>query len=281
MTLQELQNEVLSLMFETEFDDSRAFIAAVNRALATICTEKDRISEMYIYKHKIIPTAKKEHLSHRGGESIKISLNGKAFSLITSGIGTLIIRDGNRERSINFSKNREIIKGFINTGAVELEFLGEYDYDVFSLCAFDSIRGPQEDDIPADEKSASYDMRRFDASFLSFLDEPRNFKGEKIAGCTVFSSVFKLPLAYEGEIVIKYKRLFKKINDGDLDGTVDISEECEHLLALLIASYLLSDDNSELAMYYMNLYRDGMASVKVYNRGSIHTSYNDVLGWAK
>ncbi len=281
MTLKELQREVLSLMFETELEDAEAFIHAANRALSVIYTESDRISEMYVYRHSQSPTSFTEHIRHKGSSDVKLNIRGKAFSFISSGVGTLQINDGEERKEIRFSKNREAIKEFISSGAAELCFCGEFDYDIFRLASFEGTRSSDKNDIELAEEYVKYDMRSLDPYFLAFLDEVRGFDGKRIQGSTSFSSIFKIPFDYEGEMLIKYKRRYKRLDIGDIDAVVDIDEECEHLLALLIASYLLSDDNPELSVYYMNLYKDAMTSVKIYNRKNPNFGYDDVLGWAK
>ena len=68
--------------------------------------------------------------------------------------------------------------------------------------------------------------------------------------------------------------------DTELDGELDIDPECEHLLALLSASYIWLDDDAEKAQYYMSLYREGMASLKLYSTRCVNAEYEDVTGWA-
>ena len=53
------------------------------------------------------------------------------------------------------------------------------------------------------------------------------------------------------------------------------------IVPLLAAAYVWLDDDAEKAQYYMSLYRDGMASLKLYSPRCVSTEYEDVTGWAK
>lgn len=281
MTLTELERDVLSLMFETQFENKYAFIGAANRALNTIHTDRERTSTTYIYKKNYKPTTYIERIVHKPNEVISVEVSGKSLSFISFGMGEYILRDGEAERSGRFSGNHLVISEFINTGAATIEFHGLYDYDIHSLAAFEEKLSANKYEIEVMERIKAYDMREKDPLFLAFAKLPEDRDGNPILSVVCEGSILKIPSAYEGEIKITYKRRHTPITIADIDTVVDVAEECEHLLALLIASYLLLDDNEALAQYYMSLYRDGMTSVKVYNKTNFDAGYKDVLGWAK
>lgn len=281
MTLKELQNEVLSLMFETSFDDYTAFIAAANRALSVIHSERDRTEVLKIYKRALKPSFRLEHASHRAGTDLCFKLSGSALSFTAVGNGKVLFTDGENESEIDFSGNKSIIKKIIRTGNADLVFSGGYDYDIYELCSFDFLKSSDENEIPIFEELESFDIKKYDARFIAFSALPEDSSGRALEGARAEGRFLRLPRLYEGEVNVYYKRAPRYIKEGDIDGFIDVSDECSHLLPLLCAAYLLFDDNEGLSDYYLSLYKNGMSAVKVYNRSSLSSSYRDVLGWAR
>ena len=65
-----------------------------------------------------------------------------------------------------------------------------------------------------------------------------------------------------------------------MDSEVDIPREIEHLVPLLTAAYVWLDDDEEKASYYMAIYRENLASLKLYSTSCKNNSYVDLTGWA-
>ena len=280
MTLNDLQNEVLSLTFETEFDSRDAFVFTVNRALREIHSERDRTETLRIYKRKLEAKERYKKLTHIGGVDMEISLCGKAFSLTTVGIGKLLFTDGGLNEEIEFSGTRTVIKRFITSNEASLTFTGDFDYDVYELASFDFLKSDSVSDIPLYSDFEFFNIKDSVPLFLAFSSYPKDTLGAPIRNVKAEGSVLKIPREYEGEIFINYKRLPREILPADVDTEIDISPECSHLLALKCASYLLLDDNEGLAEYYASLYKNGMGAIKLYNRKDTSQKYEDVLGWA-
>ncbi len=279
MTLKQLENEVLCLMFEEELDKASAFIAAANRAAAQIATERDFLTECVLYKKRTKPTEVVRELYHLENEKITLHLTCRALSFTACGKGKVLFTEEGVTRELEFDGEGVVVKEFIDTGSVKAEFLGEYSYDIRNLAAYSEIVSKNKEDIEVYSAFKEYDMQKQDPFFVSFKSAPLDEAGNEIKGAVLSGARLKLPQDYSGFFRIQYKRRASPITSADTECELDISKECEHLLPLLTAAYLLSDDNAELSAYYMSLYRDGMASVKLYNRASPIGSYNDVTGW--
>ncbi len=281
MTLKQVESEVLGLMFEEEFDNASAFYDSLNRAMAQIATERDLVSEHKIYKPNLIPKELTEHIHHRSDESIKLDFKCKALSFTLNGKGKVLFTDGKTVFQEDFSGGTNIVKKIASSGSLSVEFKGEYDYDIINLATYSFLLSESTQDVESYSQYKEYDIKKSDPLFISFISMPRNEINEIIEEVQISGSIIKIPISYEGFINIRYKKRPEFITPSDYDKNLDVSRECEHLLALLTAAYLLSDDNRELSAYYMTLYRDGISAVKLYNRVFTGVAYKDVLGWAK
>lgn len=136
------------------------------------------------------------------------------------------------------------------------------------------------DEDVTDESHRRYDLKKSDERFLAFLSPPRCDQSSPIQGAFTFGTEIFIPKGYTGYVFIEYKRSPEIISYSTADTELDVAKECEHLVGLLVAAYLLLDGNEALADYYMNLYREGIAEVKLYNRRAYNAEYTDTTGWA-
>ena len=267
-------------MFESELDSHEAFVFAANRALAEIYSERKRLETLKIYKKRISPKELYERLSHKGGEDLAISLEARTFSFTAVGTGTLLLRDGIFEERIEFSGTNVEIKRKVTTGSVFLSFTGNFDYEIYNLALFDTLFGERNEDIPIYSKSVKYELSKIDPLFLALTSSVTDSDGKPIPNLKSYGSSITVPAEYEGEILISYRRLPRKIGVGELDTPIDVSTECEHLLALRCAAYLLLDGNEALAEYYLSLYKSGITALRLSLGRATGEKYLDVLGWA-
>ena len=281
MTLNELEREILALTFEDSLPSREAFISAANRALFEIHTERERKESLRIYKKSVKPCLHFEKISHTGGEIDEIKIQAKAISFTAVGVGTCVISDGLSTESVEFFGKESVVKRLINSDSATVRFEGGFNFDIYNFAAFDCLFGESEEDIELYTPSVSYDMKKLAPLFLGFVGLPENSAGEVIEEIKIEGSFVTVPREYEGEIIISYKRLPNKILQSDLDAPIDISEECSHLLALKCAAYLTLEDNEGLSDYYLNIYKNNMAVLNVYNKPRRASKYEDVLGWAK
>ena len=122
-------------------------------------------------------------------------------------------------------------------------------------------------------------MRKIDPFFLAFASSVTDSQGRAVFGLKIEGSLIFVPAEYEGDLVLSYKRMPRKIGEDELDAEIDISSECEHLLALRIAAYLLLDGNEGLAEYYLSLFRSGINALKALEGRGTSEKFLDVLGW--
>lgn len=267
-------------MFESELDSHEAFVFAANRALAEIHSERKRLETLKIYKKRISPKELYERLSHNGGKDFKLSIDARAFSFEAVGTGAVLFEDGIFFERIEFSGTNTEIKRNVTTGSAFLSFTGDFDYEIYNLALFDTLFGEKSENIPIYSKSVRYELSKIDPLFLALTSAVTDSDGKPIPNLKVCGSSINVPAEYEGEILISYRRLPKKIGIGELDTPIDVSAECEHLLALRCAAYLLFDGNEGLAEYYLSLYKSGINALRLSLGGAASEKYLDVLGWA-
>lgn len=277
MTLNELYAEIADLGFETSVENSALLLSATKRALSVIFTERPLIKTKEIYVKPPVLREKIDTLHHSGDEGHTIHTEAKAFSFKTAGIGKCIITDATGKREISFSGASKLHRGFL-IGKGTLEFSGEYSFTVYDLLLFDEIRSDSIADIPESVENCVFRMDDYVDDFLSFISLPEDCFGNPIKDSEVMGRSFKLPSDFSGKIRLRYKSAPQKIT-SEFEGELTLPGGCDHLLALLAASYVWLDDAPEKAQYYLSLYRDGMTAVKIYDRQGIEAKYDDVIGW--
>ena len=278
MTYKDLCAEIAALGFETEIDSEERMLTAVNRALMLIYTERPTYERISIFKPGITPVTKIGDFSHKGGDTDSFSYNARAYSFKTCGTGKYKICEGEKEEIFEFSQNSTLHRGFLH-GKGTIEFFGEYSFSVYDLVLFDEIYGASPEDIPALSGYTEYKIRDIAPDFLSCVYAPTDEHGISIVNATVRGGIMRIPDAYHGRINLVYKKAPRNMM-GNPDDEVTVPVGCEHLLALLAASYVWLDDDPEKSQYYMSLYREAMSAVKYYDRAHIDNSYHVTDGWA-
>ena len=274
-----LLEEVSALGFESETEANSAFIVSANRALKQIFSDREveAIARVPIARHT--PASLISVYRHTPGAKQVFTLNGAAYSFTVCGEGKFTVTDGSGERSFSFSAKKTDFRGFIS-GRAEITFRGDLSYTVFDLACYTDIYGTGEKDIPIYSKNERYDIRDYAADFVGPIGAPF-CEGITIPeAVSVSRETLTVPTDFEGEIYVPYARAPRQIDLDTLADNIDIPIECEHLLALLTASYLWLDDDGAKAQYYMSIYRSGMADVRARKNRRTGDSYCDVLGWA-
>ena len=278
MTYNDLCSEILSLGFESETDSPERLLSAAERALQVIFTECPLYDTVSFCKNAFSPVSAIPLIRHQGGEITAVSYNAKAYAFRTSGTGCYKVCEGGSESSFSFSQEMQLHRGFLH-GAGEIKFVGDYSFSVFDFSLYDELCGPSPEDIPMPDKYASYDITDYTDRFLSFKSLPNDEYGNVIRGSSVMGSVMKIPSGYTGKIIATYKRAPQKLS-GSPDEEILLPRGCEHLLALLSASYVWLDDSPEMARYYRTLYQESLAAIRYNSRCEIDPSYQNVNGWA-
>lgn len=278
MTLQELKNEIAALGFESEIEDAVALTFAIKRAIATIYTERGIHKTLRIYQRNPKPDLHIPALLHEGGTQNAFTLFGGAYFFRVSGKGYFSVTDSNGTHEEEFNSNSATARGVIS-GEGKLTFYGDLSYTVYDLCHFSELNSDMIDEINFGG-FAEYEISRIAPDYIGPSDPARDSDGKIISGATICSGTLSVPYSYSGEIVLKYRS--RPIFDKDIppDADLGIDPECEHLLPLLAASYVWLDDDAQKAQYYLSLYREGMAALKLYSARCINAKYENVTGWA-
>lgn len=280
MTLAELKRETLTLGFEESFLDEDTFIPAVNRSLRNIFNVLGVTSTVKFFAEPIVPLTFVDKIRHFGKSTEVYSLTGKAWSFEVSGVGSFIIKDGNETRETRFNSHSTKLRGFLSEGG-SITFLGDYSYTVTSLATFDNITSARVEDIPVITGQREFDVKSVCPDFLSFSAYPRDSLGREITEARMSNGTLSLPIEFEGEITVEYKRSPKAVSlDTEDDDEIDIGFGAEALLPLLVASYVWLADNAERAQYYKSLYDEGIARLLGSARLEITAEYVRTNGWA-
>ena len=277
MTLNEIRDDVAALGFESEVTLDGAFAAAVRRALSTLYTERGSHAQLRLYQNMPKPSVYVERLEHSGGSTERIGLPCKSYAFEVFGSGRYTIADADGVRTDFFEGTRNLISGRCATDA-EIIFEGEFRYTVCHLSGYPEIF--TNDAIPLFSTVQEYDLYELADGILSLFGTPKDGMGNDIKGASICSGILKVPYAYVGEINVTYRKKPPLVYTDTPDAELGIDPECSHLVALLTAAYIWLDDDPDKAQYYMSLYRDGMAAVKMYGGGCADSDYKDVTGWA-
>ena len=116
-------------------------------------------------------------------------------------------------------------------------------------------------------------------NFVSFVNQIRGMKGEIVTSIIASDGILYVPRDFAGKIIISYQRSPEAALAYEPDIRLDVPRELEHILPLLVASFLWLDDDEAKAQYYLALYRDLMNTVRRYGNRSIDTTYYG-NGWA-
>ena len=278
MTLYDIRDEVGSLGFDEPPTDITALSRAVRRALAVMYAEHAVKSVMRFFKK--VPKKSKNigEILHTPGEVITVNAQGGAYSLFISGSGSFTLTDRNGEKRNYFNTGGKRFCGLIN-GDATFTFSGETTYSVYNFFLYPDFYSDRQEDIPTSSGCEEYCASEIVSDYLSPLGAPKTPSGSQIKGARVYSDKIILPSDYNGEVLLDYKKAPPRVSEDSPEDEIDIPKDREHLLPLLTAAYIWLDDDSEKAYYYMSLYREGMAALKVYNPPSVDVGVDDVLGW--
>lgn len=213
--------------------------------------------------------------THRAGSSEEFILQGNAVSLKASGEGCIRFETGGRVTEEKFNTHWGIIRKFIE-GEVKITLLGALSFEIFDLCSFSEARWTEESKIPVYYEEITYPLDALRPDILSPHGAPLDARGNEIEGARYSGRSLILPRSFEGEVTLHFKRAPAPVT---AEAEIDIPEDCRHLLPLLTAAYLWLDDDGERSAYYMQLYREAMASLKRSQGAGCGGAFRDVLGW--
>ena len=277
MNVEQLRDSVSALGFENGIHDERLFILSANRALRLIFTERSVVAEADIRVDFPSPTTLIGDYWHKGRERTVFKLSGYAYSFKASGHGSYTVTDRTGSVTREISGDGVIYRGFID-GEGEIAFFGDFRFSVYSLASFTSLISADARDIPLYSAEMTIDLPLRIPDFLSIASVPVMKGGGVTEGARVVGSTLCLPSHISGEVSILYRRSLRPI-ESDSTEKIDIPIECECLLPFLTASFMWLEDDSDMAQYYMALYRNTLATVRAEHNGLIDTEYK-TDGWA-
>jgi hypothetical protein len=279
MKVSELYNHVAQLGFEDALESEERFYNATNRALLQVNTIRPAI-KAYSINHTPLPNVLGNNtfqpIQHEGGTDVYFIAEGiKAFYFEVDGEGEVHIETWGEAvgwydiaESEAFSENGtfKAHRGFVKAdgefikGIVRLVFSGDAFYSIRNVALYKEVYSTSDENkIPAFEPYVRYDMRKLADDFLSFESAPIREgmpyeamnQDYEIEGNTVL-----LPYGENGCYTVRYKRKPKKVDAGSYDADIDLDEDLCALLPCLVASYVLAEDEPNLAQYYLSLYRE-------------------------
>ncbi len=278
MTLQDIKKEVAALGFEADVSIDNGFIFSLRRALWTAYSERGVHKTLRLYQRTQKPDFLAEKTIHNAGEELAFSFVGGAYYFRTAGCGSFTVSDKSGSRKTDFNSVGSTHRGFIY-GEGKISFSGNFCYTVYDLCHFKELFSDSEDDIFFG-KFKEYSLKDYAPDFLGICDEIRDSDGRGITGASVCTGTLLIPYEYEGEITLTYRCAPPDVTPDVTDRELDIDPELSHLIPMLAASYIWLDDDAEKAQYYMTLYRNGMASLKMYSTRCLDSKYENVTRWA-
>ena len=277
MKVEQLRESVAALGFENGIYDERQFILSCNRALDLIFTDREVTGIALINVDSPKPDVIKDEYIHKGGESSVFPLVGLAYSFRASGRGHYTVKDGSGLITREISGDGMEYRGFIS-GKGEITFFGDYRFSVYYLSVFDSLISPEVSDIPIVGTEEKIDLYSRIPDFLATASLPETSEGEPIKGARVVGSSLILPRGTSGQIKLVYRRSPKRAS-SDMREDIDIPRECEFLLPLVVASFMWLEDDTDMAQYYMALYKSTLGTVNGELAGRLDTGYT-TNGWA-
>lgn len=275
MTVKELYEQTAQLGFENSLESTERFFHAANRAILQVNSLRPAVRS-YAVNHKPLENEVTEDtfspVDKRNDTTFE-AYDVKAYYFECDGNGTAIlealVNDRWKEVSrIELKSDRQFkpYRGLIDKSEcyVRLRFTGNYFYCVKNVAMYKYLYSDKTEDIPAMQPYVKYDMSTLVPDFLALAEAPilegeRNLRlnqeyemeGDKI---------ILIPSSISGIVKLIYRRRPNKlvyVDDPLKDETrIDLDEELCSLLPLLVAAFVLAEDEPNLANTYMNTYKE-------------------------
>lgn len=279
MTLNDIRRETAALGFEGDVPDDNIFLFAASRALCEIYTTRAHHDEVRFFKNPPPRGRTAPKISHTGGVDITFEVPRGAYSFSVCGAGYFSVTgEGESTRSETFDTSGAHFCGVLRTGG-RITFSGEYSYTVYSLSLYPDFFPRDISEIPSGN-AREYDLCKLAPDYLSVAAPPTDGRGAPIPDYEICCERLRLPESYSGEIRLTYRKAPPHLSLSAPDEPLHIARESEHLIPLLTAAYIWLDDDEEKATYYMSLYKEGMATLKVYDTRCQSARVTDTSGWA-
>ena len=278
MTTQELKNEVSALCRVDIPEKDKRFFSIANLALSTVCRECGIRGSYRLYCSGNTALSFRERVVHRGLSEEKLSLSGRAFSMVVSGTGCVRVSDVSGARLYDFDDERRTIRGYIEEGA-SVTLLGRLGFTVYNLATFADRYSDSEEDIPVLDGERVVDMRRSVADFGGFICAPTDEYGNPVPQIKMSDGRLYIDGDYTGELTLLYRRIPKRIYADAPHAEIDAPKEYLPLLPLLCSYYVASESDESGAQYFKRLYDDMLKTLKSTSTELFDNRYIDTRGW--
>lgn len=304
MKLNELYASVAQLGFEDSLEDIPAFFSAANRAQMQINALRPLTAIADIYHRRpenLIQGASYKVYEYTGEDIIfTASAAAKAYYFEVMGEGRWQVELYNENTGIwdiqpykdfktsAFTPFRGLVQDDyrFTSRPVRLRFFGDYVFQVRNAALWRSVYSSNENDVPAYERYARYDLKKYDPNFICVCDNPFVDGFTRMSKDYYFesNSILVLPAEDEREIKIKYKKApraleYKDAPESDSITEIELDPELVELMPLLIAAYIWADEGDGKAQYYLDLYYRRAAEIEAKNRSREGARYANVTGW--
>lgn len=272
MKIHELFASVKALGFGTEPEDAEGFYHTVNRAVRELALLRPvvRVCELdcRAVKNELAGDYRPVRVT---GERLCEAGGAKAYYFEANGKGTAAI-----EKKDAASGSWQVLKtlpvdcrnitafrGFVReNGAfidvpVRLRFLGSPMMTVRGAALYADVWSDEEADIPSSSPLARYDLASLAPDFAGLTDDPFPCGAPEGTRAENGREVL-VPRTWDGFLSVRYRHAPDPVSPTE-DPTadereLDLDEESASLAPLLVASYVLADDEREKANAYRVLY---------------------------
>ena len=302
MKVNECYKMVAQLGFEDSLESDERFVYTLNRALLQVASLRPATRACYINHAPLTNAIQQEsHSPLRVSESLVFECSDvKAFYFEACGNGEFYLdrktADGwEKFFAENVSTNGVFkpYKGFIKdggafvSGTVRMRFTGDFLWLVRNVAMYREVYSNNDDDIPAYEAYTAYNIDEMVDDFLSFADPPIDSSSFHHALTDAYDiengRILLLAREASGYYKVTYNHRPKEVvyaNSVDEDETViDLDEDLCALLPNLIASYVLLEDDPNMAQYYAALYNNAAMELKMATRNRKPVRVTNVTGW--
>lgn len=301
MKVNECYRQVAQLGFEDSLESDERFVYTLNRALLQVANLRPATRACFI-NHAPLPNAiqQESHSPLRASDLVFECSDVKAFYLEVCGNGVFCVEKPTADRweplyteivSTNgvFVPRRGLIKdgdAFVH-GVVRMRFTGDYLWHVRNVAMYHEVYSDNAEDIPAYEAYTAYNIDGMVDDFLSFADPPIDSSSFHHAMPNLYDiengRTILLAREASGYYKVTYNHRPKEVvyaNSVDEDETViDLDEDLCALLPNLIASYVLLEDDPNMAQYYAALYNNAAMETKLAARNRKPVRVTNVTGW--
>jgi len=278
MTIYQLKDDVARLGFESEIEDEDHFIASANRALSVIYVDRPVTKTAIATLGGPRVAQKREFIEHFSKEVITIPFSGMSLSFTSEGRGTCIITDSSGSNTVSLSMKDQLTKQFVN-GDGYLTLTGDNYFTISNFAVFKDKTSNNTPDIPLYTPFRELNPSDWCNDFRAFAGPPCDKDGNPVDEVKLIDGRVRAPYELRCEVYLTYYRSPTLMSVDNILVPIDISNESAPLLPFLTAAFLWLDDDPAKAQYYMNLYRDLMANIKMFSTNKIDADYR-VNGWA-